>query len=120
MSRTICLNPTNALLTLDDDFYGTMSRENQVKMLSARKADKEVHTTDMVRDALFRITLAVRFRMRGESQSSNVEKLVDTLTEDRGEMSMHGMILTADMGIRVHWTAKRTYYQRNGWSDGNA
>lgn len=101
MSRKICLNPTNALVTLDDDLYDTRYRENHVKILSARKADKKGHSTDTVSDALFRITritLEVRFQKQGESQSSNVERLLDSLTEDQGQMFMYGLIVTADRG----------------------
>ena len=61
--------------TLDDDLYGTRARDNHVKTLSARKADREGHTANAVADALFRVTLMVRFRRRGEWQSTNVSKL---------------------------------------------
>lgn len=42
--------------------------------------------------------MGVWFRRRVKSQSINVERLLDTLNEDRGEISMHGMIITADRG----------------------
>lgn len=65
MRRAIFLNPTHALITLDDDLYGTVSRENQVKVLSSRKADKGGHSTHTICDALFRIMLAVILCRRG-------------------------------------------------------
>lgn len=68
---------------LEDDLYKTRYRENQFKILSRRKADKEDHSMDAICDALFRITLGVTFRRRGKCQASNVEKLFDILTEDR-------------------------------------
>lgn len=98
MSRTICLSPTQSLLTLDDDLYGMRSRDNQMKMLSARKADKEGYITETVCDALFPLKLRVRFRRRGESQFSNVEKIFYSMTEDQGKMSLHGLIVTVDRG----------------------
>lgn len=64
---------------LDDDLYGTRAKDNQVKTLSSRKADEEGHVADAIADALFRITLCLRFRRRGESQSANVEKLINDL-----------------------------------------
>ena len=94
----VFLVPTHLLATLDDDLYGTRANDNQVKTLSARKADKEGHTVDAIADALFRITLAVRFRRRGESQTSNVRSLIEYLMEGRGEQSMHGFVITADRG----------------------
>ena len=66
--RAICkvfLNPVYTFTTLDDDLYGTRAKENQVKSLSARKADKEGHSADAIADALFRLTFMVRFRRRG-------------------------------------------------------
>lgn len=84
MSRNIFLTPAHTIVTLDDDLYGTRSKDNQVKTLSARKADREGHAADVVSDALFRLTYAVRFRRRGQSQSDNVEKLLDVLMEGRG------------------------------------
>jgi hypothetical protein len=42
-----------------------MATGNQVKTLSARKADREGHCADAIADALFRITIFVRFRRRG-------------------------------------------------------
>lgn len=67
-------------------------------MLSARKEDKKGHPIVSVCTAPPTIAVGVRFRRRGESQASNLEKLLNTLSEDRGEMSMHGMIVTVDMG----------------------
>ena len=84
--------------TLDDDLYGTRARDNQVKKLSARKADREGHTADAFADALFKVSLMVRFRRRGESQSTNVSKLLKNVIEGRGEQSLHGLIVTADRG----------------------
>lgn len=84
MSRTICLSSNNTFVTIDDDLYGTRAWDNQVKSLSNRKANKEGHTADMICDALFRVTLGVRFRRRGESQATNLDKLLDSLLEGHG------------------------------------
>ena len=40
----------------------------------------------------------VRFRRRGESQACNVEKLVNTVVDARGEESLSGFVITADRG----------------------
>jgi hypothetical protein len=66
MTRKVFLTPMQLFATLDDDLYGTEASDNQVKTLSLRKADREGHTADAIADALFRVTLAVRFRRRGE------------------------------------------------------
>lgn len=68
-------------VTLDDDQFGARESDNQVKMLSARKADKEGHLADVIVDALFRILSAIRFRRRGESQSDSATKLVSLWME---------------------------------------
>lgn len=98
MSRNVCLIANHTTVTLDDDLYGTRARDNQVKTLSSRKADKEGHSADVLCDAFFRITLGVRFRRRGESQASNVEKLLDVFTSGHGEMSLRGIVASADRG----------------------
>lgn len=54
------------LTTLDDDLIGRRAGENQVKTLSARKADLEGHNADAVADTFFRVTFMVPFRRRGE------------------------------------------------------
>lgn len=43
--------------TLDDDLSGTRAVDNQVKMLSSRKADREGHCSDAIADDLFCVTL---------------------------------------------------------------
>jgi hypothetical protein len=53
MSFKVFLTPLYTLATLDDDLYGTRSSDNQVKMPSSRKADKEGHCADSLADVLF-------------------------------------------------------------------
>lgn len=48
MSRIICLSPNYIIVTLEDDLHGTRAKHNQVKSMSARKAEKEVHTADTI------------------------------------------------------------------------
>ena len=86
------------LATLDDDLYGTRAVENQVKTLSARKVDREGHTADVIADELFKITLGIRFRRRGEGQHENVQKLLTHMLEGRTGQSLCGFTITADCG----------------------
>lgn len=72
--------------------------DNRVKTLSARTADREGHTADVIVDALFRVTLAKRFRRRGEQQCDNARRLISTFIDVRGDNSLHGLVLTADRG----------------------
>lgn len=69
-----------------------------VKTLSARKADKEGHSADVLCDALFRATVSVRFRRLGETQAHNVDKLLSSIVESLGALSSSGLIVTADRG----------------------
>ena len=98
MTRKIFLTPVHTFATLDDDLYGTRAKDNQNKSLSSRKADREGHTADAIADALFRVTLVIRFRRRGERQTSNIRHIIITLIECRGEQSIHGLVITADRG----------------------
>ena len=92
------VSPIHTLATLDDDLYGTRASNNQNTTLSSRKADREGHTADAIGDALFCITLMVRFRRRGVPQSRNVSSLLDAVLEGSGEHSLQGVIVTADRG----------------------
>ena len=65
VSCKLFLSPNHTFGTLDDDLYGTRAKDNQVKSLSARKADKEGHTAHAIADAIFRVNLMVRFSRRG-------------------------------------------------------
>lgn len=86
---------------MNGDLYGTPAKDNQVKTLRARKTDKEGPSADKICNALFKITLRVRSRHRGEMQAHNSEKLVDTLVESHGEKLMKGgVITTADRRYR--------------------
>lgn len=42
----------------------------------------------------------VRFRRRGESQTSGVEKLINAVVNARGDESLSGFVIAADRGYR--------------------
>lgn len=99
MTSKLFLSPSHLFATLDDDLYGSRATGNQEKTLSNRKAYKEGHVADVFADALFRITLAVRFRRRGESQSANVDKLLSVLLDGRGESHLLVLSLQLIVGM---------------------
>jgi hypothetical protein len=74
-SCKIFFQPSHSVLTLDDDLYGTRARDNQVKLLSSRRADKEGYCADALAEPFTRLTLYFRFRRRGQTQEDNVEAL---------------------------------------------
>ena len=69
-----------------------------MKGLSSRKADKEGRIADVIADALFHVTLGVRFRRRSESQEANVRKLLSSILDSTGQMSLAGFTVTGDRG----------------------
>ncbi|PXF45213.1 hypothetical protein BWQ96_05043 [Gracilariopsis chorda] len=95
-TKKVFFVPLHLLANLDDDPYGTSENDNGLKMLSARKVDKEGHSADAVADELFRIVLALRFTRRGESQLDSVRRLFEVLTEDRGEGTTNNCTVTTD------------------------
>ena len=97
-TRKIFFNPDYLLATLDDDVYGTRARDNQVKSLSTRKAEKEGHIADVIDDALFRVILRVRFRRRSKSQEAIVRKLLSSILDGTGQMSPAGITVTGGRG----------------------
>lgn len=64
-TKKLLFVPLYLLATLDDDLYATRANDNQVKLMSARKVDKEGNSADAVANALFCFLLAPRFRCRG-------------------------------------------------------
>eukprot|EP00474_Spongospora_subterranea_P007755 CRZ08213.1 hypothetical protein [Spongospora subterranea] len=98
VSNSIFVVPNHTTATLDDDLYGTRASDNQVKTISNRKSDKEGHCADVIADALFRITLGIRFRRRGEFQVRNVDRQLNYILDACGEQSLNGFVMTADRG----------------------
>ena len=70
-----------------------------MKKLSARKADKEGHCAIAVADALFRATIGVRFMRRGEPQDVCVDKVLNCIFEEQGQMNVNGVLVAADRGF---------------------
>lgn len=58
-------------VTLEDNLFGKISAEYQVKSLSLRKADKEGHSNDNIADSDLQFVFDVRFRRRGEMKRRN-------------------------------------------------
>lgn len=92
MSQKNCMSSITSLVSIDDKLCGTRARNNQVKHISNRKADREGHTADTICGAIFRITFGMRFRCCGESQSVNLEKLLDCFVEGLGKILLLGII----------------------------
>lgn len=87
------------LLTLDDDLMGSRSEYMPVKILSTRKAYKECQSSDVVADALFRITICSRFHRRQEPQVESVKHFFEAMKKSRGEQSTKSSILIADLAM---------------------
>lgn len=85
-------------LTLDEELMGTSSKEKRVKALSGRKTDREGQISDVLADALFRLTLDESLHRRGRSQVESVKPLLHPVQECRGELSSRATIMTADRG----------------------
>lgn len=61
MTWNVCLTLNFTIVTLDDDLYGTQAKDNQVKTLSSRKAEKEGNSDVVICDVVFQKALGVRF-----------------------------------------------------------
>jgi hypothetical protein len=46
-------------ITLDDESFGCRAKDNQVKKLNPRKADKEGYALDAIADCYFRMPLGI-------------------------------------------------------------
>lgn len=98
----IFFTPLDLMETFDDDLFGSKASENQIKMSSARKADKEGHSAHAIADALFRLILVTRFRRRGEAQTEPVGKCWCFYCMEEGERQWMDILLrqTDGMGKR--------------------
>ena len=52
ISHKYLFRPSYLLEILDDDLSGNIARDNQIKYLIPREADKEGHRADVIADAL--------------------------------------------------------------------
>lgn len=93
--------PLVQIISFDDYLMGTRSVDYQVKILSDRKDDREGQSEDLIDDDLFRFTIDMRVRRRGEPQLSIVKHLPTAPTEISGEVSQRGLILMGDRGLEV-------------------
>lgn len=66
-TRKIYFNALHLFELLSNEVFGTRATDIQVEVLSMRKKDEEVHFTEALTDALFRVILAMRFCRRGEA-----------------------------------------------------
>jgi hypothetical protein len=96
--RKCFVHPDHMAITLDDESFGCRAKDNQVKKLNPRKADKEGYACDVIADCYFRMPLGIRFSRRGESQERNVETLV-RLSFKTGAASGGTSLLGADRGF---------------------
>ena len=96
--RKCFVHPDHMAITLDDESFGCRAKDNQVKKLNPRKADKEGYACDALADCYFRIPLGLRFSRRGESQEKNVETLMQIVFKT-GATSGGTSLLGADRGF---------------------
>lgn len=80
-TRRVFFHLLHMFATLDDDLFGTHAADNQVKMLNARKDDKEGHSADAVADALSRVIVALRFRRQNLSDFKSLESYRNALNK---------------------------------------
>lgn len=79
MSKKYFLVSVVQYVALDNDLMRTRSADNEVKMISDRKVDREGHCRDSAADPLLMFTLQSRFRGCGEPQLPNYCHLLNSL-----------------------------------------
>lgn len=96
--RKVFFGTTKFFVTLDDDLFGARATNNQVKTFSNRKSHREGNRADVIADSSFRISMALRFRRRGEKIESSVENLIQMVFKGLGEQALNSLTVTADRG----------------------
>jgi hypothetical protein len=77
-SVTHLLNKHNGVLVIDDELISSRASDVETKTISNRKAGKEGPVSDCVSCSVTNILYGARLRVKGESQSDNVEELTKT------------------------------------------
>lgn len=113
ISRNVFLHPSQTTATLDHELHSSRSKENQVMILSDRIADNRVRSADVVSNACFRIIFESRFRCCGEGKKANVIRFLDVVTEGRGELPFHGLVITTDREYNFMSVYKTFVEKRN-------
>lgn len=89
-TQKIFMVPLHLMASIDDDWFGTRDADNEMKMLSSRKSDREGNAEEAVANAFLHIIIALCFRKKLESQQESVKMLLEKLLEGRGEDSLAG------------------------------
>lgn len=74
------------------------ARPHHGKLLSDRKDDRVGQMSDVLTDALFRITLDARMHRLSEAKLDNVGAVLSSVKEYRGEVASRATVLTAARG----------------------
>jgi hypothetical protein len=77
-SVTHLLNKNNGMLVIDDELTSSRASDVETKTISNRKAGKEGLVADCVSCSVTNTLHGARLRVKGESQSDNVEQLIKT------------------------------------------
>ena len=72
-------NKKNGILTYDDELVGSRANDVEQKGLSDRKAAKEGPVANCVSCSLTSILFGMRLRVKGETESNNMNELLKTL-----------------------------------------
>ena len=109
-SKDIYLVTNHMTVMLDNDLIGSRSKYLQNKMISARKAAKEGHAADVLSENFLSVVIYSRLRRIGESQNTNIYKLLNSTFAGRGEKSLRGIDLGGDRGYGSYFLGKLLAY----------
>lgn len=87
-------------LTLDDKLMGTHSKDNLVRALCTRKADRDAHISNVLEHAIFCFILTLGIHHQGEGVKDAVRMLSCNITDSRWEFSSRLVVPTADCSYR--------------------
>jgi hypothetical protein len=99
LSIELFFDSTYSCLVLDDGMIGSKAGDVETKIVSDRKAAGKGPTCDCICDSFFQFVLGFRIKTVADSQSVNVQKLLDYLPSiDENRNSMLGPFIACDRG----------------------
>lgn len=95
-TQAIFVNVLHSFLFLDDNHFEALAADNQVKMLSSKKADRKSHSADAVEGALFTTFSNKTFWQRREHQMDLVQTLLSDMLDNKYQNALNSCIVTVD------------------------
>lgn len=106
-TRRIYIYVLYLLLTLDEDIFDTRAVDDQVKIISSRDADKEVHSADVVIETLSRFIFDLQFSRGWGIRGDDVDILFTLIFKGEGKRARNSCVVKTESCERKRGVCRR-------------